>query len=317
MSLGDWFRSAPPEVAVEIDRSHVAAARLDWRGGRSQVAGFAVEALPDGAVVPALAASNMPDVGVVGQAVARAIQQAAGRARRVALVVPDAVAKVSLLTLEHVPARRADLQEIVRWQMRKTAPFPIEQAVVSVSEGGASAEGGRELVVTLAREDVVQQYEQACAMAGAQAGLVDLSTFGVIDGLVAAGAAPSGDWLLVHVKAGGVTLALARGGDLIFFRTRGEDADGTLTDLIHQTAMYYEDRLKGPGFARVWLSGGAALPGGADAVRRDLHERLGTEVDVVDPRNVAARTDRIDLSPDHLDALAPLVGVLSRDRKAA
>ena len=99
--------------------------------------------------------------------------------------MPDTVAKVSLLKLEKVPAKAADLQEIVRWQVRKTAPFPIEQAVLSVTPGARVAEGGSELVVSLARADVMQQYEQACVMAGAHAGLVDLATFSVINGILA------------------------------------------------------------------------------------------------------------------------------------
>ena len=41
------------------------------------------------------------------------------------------------------------------------------------------------------------------------------------------------------------TLAILRGRDLIFFRNRAEGSDETLADLVHQTAMYYEDRLGG------------------------------------------------------------------------
>ncbi len=57
--------------------------------------------------------------------------------------------------------------------------------------------------------------------------------------------------------------------------------------------MYYEDRLNGAGFARVWLAGTAALTG-ADVVRRDLEARLGIGVENVDPRTaaVARRSDR-------------------------
>ena len=99
--------------------------------------------------------------------------------------MPDTVAKVSLLKLEKVPAKAADLQEIVRWQMRKTAPFPIEQAVLSISPGARGADGGSEFVVALSRADVIHQYEQACVMAGAHAGLVDLSTFSVINSILA------------------------------------------------------------------------------------------------------------------------------------
>jgi Tfp pilus assembly PilM family ATPase len=316
MSVLDWLMTPPPDVAVEIDRAHVAAARVEWRGGRPIVAAHALEPLPAGAVAPALVAPNMHDVGVVGQAVARVLGQLGGRTARVALVVPDTVAKVSLLRLEKMPAKAADLREIVRWQVRKSAPFPVEQAVLSVSPGTPVAEGGREFVVALAREDVVRQYEQACAMAGAHAGIVDLATFGVLNSVVAGGGASGGDWLLVHVAGTCITLAVIRDQHVIFFRHRSEESEGTFADLIHQTAMYYEDRLNGAGISRVWLAGMASMPD-ADAVRRDLEARLGAGVERVDPRTAASLADRIESTPELDDALAPLVGVLRRERRAA
>jgi Tfp pilus assembly PilM family ATPase len=333
MSLLDWLRTPPPDVAVEIDRAHVGAVRLERRGGRLVVAAYAVEALPAGAVAPALVGMNMPDVGAVGQAVARVLSQLGGRTHRVALVVPDTVAKVSLLRLEKVPASTADLREIVRWQVRKSAPFPLEQAVLSIGPGAPGGDGGREFIVARARADGIRQYEQACTMAGAHAGIVDLATFGVLNGVVAGGGAPLGsgpsagsgqdpsagsgqDWLLVHVAGTCITLAVVRGEHVIFFRHRSDESEGTLADLIHQTAMYYEDRLNGAGIARVWLAGMGSLPD-ADRVARDLEARLGAAVDRVDPRTAVALVDRIDSSPELDDLLAPLVGVLRRERRAA
>ena len=317
MSLRDLFHTPAPDVAVEIDRTHVAAARLSWRSGQAVISAHASEDLPAGLVVPGLAALNVADVPALSQAIARALSQLGGvKPARVSLILPDTVAKVSLLKLEQVPARTSDLREIVRWQIRKTAPFPVEQAVLSISDGARGAEGGREFVVALSREDVIHQYEQACTMAGVHAGLVDLSTFGVINSILSNRSAPAGDWLLVHVTDTYLTLAVMRDGALLFFRNRGEE-EGTLADLIHQTAMYYEDRLHGAGFARVLIAGAARLPGGADTVRRGLEERLRISVDSVDPREAAALTDRISASAELLDVLAPLVGVLLRERKAA
>lgn len=317
MSFRSLFQSPPPDVAIEIDHAHVAAARLAWRGGQAVVAAHAHEALPAGAVVPSLAALNMADVPAVAKAVGRVLAALGNPPGRVALVVPDTVAKVSLLRLEKVPPKAADLQEIVRWQVRKTSPFPIEQAVISVSPGLAAADGSREMVVSLARADVIQQYEQACLMAGAEAGLVDLASFSVLNGILAVAGGPAGDWLLVHITDTYLTLAVMRDQALLFFRHRGEEAEGTLADLIHQTAMYYEDRLHGAGFARVLIAGGGRLPGGAESVRRGLEERLRIGVESVDPRQAAALPDRIGASQEALDVLAPLVGVLLREGRVA
>ena len=65
----------------------------------------------------------------------------------------------------------------------------------------------------------------------------------------------------------------------MFYRHRGSDGDGSLADVVHQSAMYYEDRLGGRGFTRAILAGAgrasvAAAPELAaldiDSVRRQL-----------------------------------------------
>ena len=128
---GGLLQTSSPDVAVDITADHVTALRLSGRGRGASVAAHAVESLPPGAVVPALAAPNMPDVAVVSRTVREAVGKLGGRVRRVALVIPDTVVKVSLVRFDQVPARAADLHEMIRWQMRKSAPFPMEHAVVS------------------------------------------------------------------------------------------------------------------------------------------------------------------------------------------
>src|SRR5439155_18023305 len=216
--------------------------------------------------------------------------------RRIGLVVPDPIAKVSLVRFEKVPARTQDLDQLVRWQVKKTAPFPIEEAQVSYVRG-LEAPDGQEFIVSLARRAVVEEYEQLCAAAGAHAGIVDLATFNVVNAVLASPAAPAADWLLVNVAADYASIAIVRGAHLIFFRNRAADTEGTLADLVHQTAMYYEDRLKGAGFARVVLAGaataGPAQAGDIDELRRSLEERVAMKVEPIDPRTAAAITDRI------------------------
>ena len=306
-----------PAVAVELAAHRVSAASLELRGGKPWIASHATEPLPDGALVPSLTAQNAHDRAAVVAALGRVLERT-GRPRRIGLVVPDLVAKVSLVRFEQVPSRAADLDQLVRWQVRKTAPFAIEDAQVSYVPG-LRALDGQEFVVSLARRDVVKEYESLCAEAGAHAGIVDLSTFNVINAVVAAAAPSQADWLLVNVAPDYASIAILRGEHLIFFRNRSADTEGTLADLVHQTAMYYEDRLEGSGFGRVWLAGaasaGARQAGDAEQLRRNLQERLTAPVETVDPRAAAGVTDRIAAAPALLDTLTPLVGLLLRGQE--
>ena len=70
-----------------------------------------------------------------------------------ALVVPGSRGKVSLVRFDQMPSRRDDLDQLIRWQMKKSTPFPIEDACVTYSPGARDAAEGSEFVVVAARRD--------------------------------------------------------------------------------------------------------------------------------------------------------------------
>jgi hypothetical protein len=221
---------------------------------------------------------------------------------------------VSIVVLEKVPARLDDLEQVLRGHLRKAVPFALDDAQVAWAAGSGGDDGHRFVVVAMKR-DVVTEYESLCTGAGAYAGLVDLATFNVANAVMATPPAPSGDWLLVRAADDAASMAVLRGADLIFFRSRGEGGTGTLADLVHQTAMYYEDRLQGKRFDRVVISGLRSAE--ADMARTQLQARLGAPVTSLDLREAASVGDRISTAPALVDELAPLVGLLLRDRIAA
>ena len=81
----------------------------------------------------------------------------------------------------------------------------------------------------------------------------------------------------MHLAPDFVTLDHRARRTVIFYRHRGSEGEESLADLVHQTAMYYEDRLSGRGFGRVMLAGatqGPAGAAGADGPRHALEDRL-------------------------------------------
>lgn len=308
MSTLSLLRTPAPDAAVEIAPGQVVALVIeDDRAGGTRVARHAVVPLTPGAVTPALNTPNVARPDEVAQALERAWASLGQRPRRVGLVVPDGMAKVSFVRFATVPARAKDLDELVRFQVRKAAPFRLEDAQVAYTPGLATPEG-QEYIVVQARRDIVAEYEQACAAAGAQAGLVGLSTFNVVNAGLAPGSHPSGDWILIHVSPDSATLAILRGEHMVFFRHRGADGEGHLGDLVHQTAMYYQDRLGGSGFTRALVSG--ALPDNAQGrALRELEARLGAPVEHIDPTAAAPLADRIGPSRELIDALTPALGM--------
>ena len=315
--LTSWLASPPPDAAVEIAPERVSAATVVARGTHLALQSYAFEPLPPGAVVASLSSRNIVD----HQAVTAAVREVLGRldapVTRVALIIPDVAAKVSLVRFDQIPSRRDDLDHLVRWQVRKSAPFAIDEACVSYTPGARGADGSAVCVVVLARRVIIEEYERACADAGAYAGLIDLATFSVLNLVMASSSVPASDWLAVHMRPEYTSIAILRGTDMLFFRNRPEGEDETLADLVHQTAMYYQDRLSGQGFARVLLGGSGRAPEAVSLARRDIEERLGTAVEAIDSTSVAAPSDRIGVTSDLLDILAPLTGMLLRARHEA
>jgi Tfp pilus assembly PilM family ATPase len=307
-----WLTAVPPKVAIEIASGRVTVVELGRVGGTAAVTGYATEPLDPDAVVPTLSGVNIRDVSVVADTVRRAFDRAGlGSVSRAALVVPDGVARVTLLNFEQLPARSEDLEKLIRWQLRKATPFPMDEAQISWFLGHrvGSSNG---VVVTVARRDVMTQYEAVADALGVHAGIVDLASFNVMNAVIGAGGAPASDWLLVTTAAEATTLLIGRGEDLMFYRHRAAVDEEPLSALVHQTAMYHEDRLGGSRFSRVWLCG-AGLARQADQVRREISERLGVPAETVDTRPAAGLPDRVSASVEVLDTLAAPVGVLLRD----
>jgi Tfp pilus assembly PilM family ATPase len=309
------FAPAPPAVAVELAQRRLTVVEIG--GGRKpSVVGYASEALPDEALQPGLSGVNIPDIPGMATTLRRALERAGIRASsRAALVVPDSVARVSLITLEQMPSRPADVEQLIRWHLKKATPFPMDEAQVTWFVAHRET-GSVTLAATVGRRDVIAQYEAVAAEAGLQAGLVDLASINVLNAVVGAGGAPASDWLLVSLAPEATTLAIGRGADLMFYRHRATVEDEPLGALVHQMAMYHEDRLGGGRFSRVWLCGGG-VGAAAEQARRDIGGGLGVPVEAVDVRAAAELGARSGASPEVLDALAAPVGVLLRDRKAA
>lgn len=306
-----WFTPSPPTVSIELASHRITVVEIPV--GAPVVSAYATEPLPEGLIQPALTGVNIPDARPVVDALRRTLDRAGlSTARRVALLVPDSAARVTLLPLDKMPARAQDLDQLVRWQVKKATPFPLEEASITHFMA-ASGDASLSMAAVVSRRDVLAQYEDVVTAAGLHAGIVDLSSLNVMNAAMAAGA-PAGDWLLVHLASEATTVAILRGSSLLFYRHRTAVDEEPLGSLVHQTAMYHEDRLGGGGFEKVWLSGAGPA---ADEARWQISSRVGVPVEAIDLRPAADIRDRQNATAEVLDGLTAGLGVLVRERRAA
>ncbi len=211
-----------------------------------------------------------------------------------------------------------DLEQVIRWQVRKSAPFAIEEAQLGY-ETGLRADDGQEFIVTLARRDVIAEYEALCARKPARTRASSTCRRSTSSTRCSsAEAVPAGDWLLVNIAPGWESIAIMRGRHLIFFRSRGADGEGTLADLDSPD----RDVLRGPP-ERVRIQPRAAVRrvGGGDVrsvCAADSPSGSATTVETVDPTRAAALRGPHQRRPGGCSTRStPLVGLILRTREAA
>ena len=313
MSLfSSWMADARLDAALEVAPGWVTALAGSASSRGAWVSAAASEPLPPGAVTASLTAPNVADRAAVLDALRAALAAIDRRPKRVALVIPDLAARVSLVSFAQVPARRDDLEQLIRWQVRRAAPFPIDEAAVGYTALGQDGDGEQTFAVVLARRAIVREYEDLCAELGAQAGLVDIATLAALNVVLGAGRAVQGDWMVVHLRPEYTSLAIMRDERLLFLRTRAAAEGETVADLVHQTAMYYHDRLGGKEFAQVFLGGRGHDASALDEARRSVDARLGVVVDTMDPATEAALAETMAADGGLVEIAGPAAGMLLR-----
>lgn len=236
--LGSQLGGRPP-VAVELSPEGVLAAASP---GQDQLAVYAFEPLPAGALVPDLAEKNLRAPEVVSAAVRTALSQLSTRTRSVTLVLPDTVVRVFVLDFDSLPSRPEEALPVLRFRMRKMIPFEVEQAGLSYQVLVETKNEVKVLAAVLPGP-VLQEYEAAIREAGHEPGAV------LPKSLAALGAIDSEDPILVaNLGELALTTCITHGHDLLLYRTLDLplDADMRRQEVqrgIAVAAAYYEDKL--------------------------------------------------------------------------
>jgi hypothetical protein len=282
---GTWLRRTlldpeRPLIAVEVRPRSVGVVRLAREGGRTVLGAAAFLDLPEGCVKLSMTQPNILDLPTF-QATLRAVLERAGvlEGGRVALILPDPVGRVALVPSAEVKGNKAQMDELVRFRLRKAVPFEVREARVATVAGGARS--GDPLLVGAIYQPVLDGYESACRAVGLHPGLVEFSGLALLS--AAFSRRPVADRMLVNWDDDYVSLILARGEWPILVRTLTSEAVSTPDDIAREagnTVLYYRERLGGPGLAEVMLRS-AALPA-PEAVEL-LSKPLEIVPQVVDP----------------------------------
>ncbi len=226
-----------PRIACEIAADRVVAARA--HEGSRLLDVHSTRRLSAGAVVPNLSASNIARSDELRLAASDVLAAVGGRTRDLVVVIPDAAVRVMLLDFETLPEDAAEASGIVRFRLRKSLPFDIDQAALSYQ--AHRSEGNIRVVAAVAPRPVIQEYEEIFTGLGYAPGIVlpsMLATLGVVGG--------ERPTMVVKIDRGTITVAIVDGAELRLFRTLENPGGARLSGAqvaseIYPSVVFFED----------------------------------------------------------------------------
>ncbi len=234
-----WLDASPhPPLALEIAPNRVAGARWTRTGALD---GFAVEELPEGALLPSAVESNIANPAAVKNAVSSVFDRLRAKDESIALILPDPVIRVFLQHFDQFPRSPQEAFPMLRWKLKKSVPFEADETLISYMRQ-APHEDGVDIVTALARLRIIREYEALAEGAGLHPGVVLNSSLAAVALLE-----EEKPTLLARVSGSSLTTVIVREGVLRGYRcTELPARDNALTpemllEEIYPVAAYYQD----------------------------------------------------------------------------
>jgi type IV pilus assembly protein PilM len=238
-----------PRVACEISADRVVAARISEEGKAIEAA--TAYALPPDLLTPGLQQANLADRSKAVPVLRDSLNAVAGRTRDICLIIPDATTRVMLLDFDTLPDKAQDADAVVRFRLKKSLPFDVEQSAVSFDRQGTS--NPIRVVAAVTPRSVLDEYESLVREAGFNPGSVLPSMVAAL-GLADA----SRPAMIIKVERGTTTFAIVDQNQLLLYRAL-ENGGATVTgeslvDDVNTSLVYFEDRY-GVAVDRVLVTG--------------------------------------------------------------
>lgn len=226
------LKDPPPEFAFEIAADGITMSRTRPPATLQHVP------LNPGVLAPSPVKDNVLDAAAFAEAVARLVPPASARGRRTAaLILPDNSLRLAVVDFETLPDKEEERLALIRFRLRKTLPFDIDEAALSYH-----VQAGNKVIAAIAPVEVVARYEAPFRAAGLQPGLLTSSSLAALELLPVKGS------ILVAYRSPGVLSVLAMKDGVVTLTRALELAPGTADPLeevsadLYPTLVYLEDQ---------------------------------------------------------------------------
>ena len=197
-------KERPPILGVDISASSVKVLELSQAGEHFRVERYAVEPMPQNAMVE----HSITEVDQVAQAIARAVKRSGSRLKHAALAVPGSHV-ISKIVSMPAGLNDRDMQTQIEMEADRHIPYPLDEVNMDFHVLGATSEGADQVNVLLAacRKEIVDDYAAVAGGAGLTPTVIDIETYAMENayGLIARNMAGAGMEKAVAVMDIGAT----------------------------------------------------------------------------------------------------------------
>jgi type IV pilus assembly protein PilM len=253
----------PPGLGIDLRSDEMSLVRVSDRRKPLEIDLSFVAPLAPGLLHFQMLEPNILDEEGFSKTVESALLRAGlGGKKRIALSIPDYLARIAVMELPDPPRSSAELVEFLKFRMKKSLPFDVERARVAFERLPGEVPT---FLTGVMHEAVVSQYEDVFTRLGFHVGLVlpaSVSLLQLLRPLARRELAPGADYFFVNAEREYFSVSLVRDRDLpALTRTLGlraqdgveriYDEEDLLQEII-PTAIYYREKLSGQSLARVY-----------------------------------------------------------------
>ncbi len=316
--LKNFFAPQLPPVACEISDRHLALVRMN-PGNLHELERYILTPLPDQLVNPSLTVPMISSEEDFLEVLKKAFAQTDIKTNRISIALPDQAARISVQLLDNFAGNATEKAELLKWKLKKTLPFSVEETRLSYWERQSS--DGKILVLTVCSfNPVVSQVEGLFERIGLRAGLITLSSLAALELFFRLEPIQLNQTtLLLTLRQDNISVFVLEKGSVVLFRQNqlarqswraGEGVSQPLSirelyDELHPCLMYYQDKSGRENVDRIWVASYFHLSADFSS---ELAAKAGCPVSILDPLKLVHSRGNHDLQADKYP-LIPSLGL--------
>jgi hypothetical protein len=289
------------DAVFQVSPGHLSGIRVTRKDG--SVKGGFVLPFRERPVSPSFDRPNVTDPAVLEEAIAQGKKNLRLSSGTAALLIPESSVRVFVLSVDSFPNSGKERDGFIRWRIGKQMPLIPEDARIDYAV--TPGRGPRKVIVVMARQVVVWEYEALFERAGLKPVLVTIPSLALVSLVGRSGPAKG---LLLNLEDETLTLLALADPGWSLYRQKDvgasggagkEERTGNIVREAENTLRFLEDKDK-TRIDSLWLRCADAAEG--PEIMGRLKEGLGLPIEPVDYEAPAVWTEA------HKAILAPLVG---------